>query len=269
MSTLNSQIFQPGTKFIVTPDSKDNTYGPGTTGFVSYVEGRDRDYKNVVSFRAVIIRRGKGGKERLNIVKLSTPIFYFNNKKLREKLLPDELRSGYIHIEPVKVDPNLLSLASSTPMDYIGWALSYASYVKKLSSVAQRRNTKGGTTFWPKTSKHILNRIIDLQNDNFEGNPSEAKNYFASATEVLRFVEKVRVIESGMTAIALTSMQRIAEIEFNAAASIISGGVKTSAFSLAATRDLYLKKSKNLGGLAENFGKNKPVKTPSHLVFSS
>jgi hypothetical protein len=37
---MRSQIFNTGTKFVVTDDSVDGTFGSGTTGFVSYVKGQ-------------------------------------------------------------------------------------------------------------------------------------------------------------------------------------------------------------------------------------
>ena len=67
-SILKSGVMISGAKFTVSDDSTDGTFGPGTTGFMAFVKGKDKDYSNVFFKRAVITRRGKTGKPRINVV---------------------------------------------------------------------------------------------------------------------------------------------------------------------------------------------------------
>jgi len=257
---IPSQIFNTGTKFVVTKDSIDGTFGPGTTGFVSYVKGRDRDYPNVVFLRVVITKRGKNGKERFDRSEISTPIFDFKSKHLSE-VLPDERRRYYVHIEPDGVMPN--NILKLSDIDYLGWANAYARYIYKLNSRAQHMSV------WPGGNKDMLNRVLHLH-DYFQEDPDYTKSEYASPETRETFTRRIRIMESTLVRCCLSYMLKVAQTEANAISDIFKRTTKEAPIGpktvLKATQTSFSEKSSSLelltmshgkkGNMAKNVAKN-------------
>lgn len=139
MPLINS-ILRPGTKFVVTPDSVDNCYGPGTTGFISFVKGRDNKFPNVVYYEVVIVRRGKTGKQRIEIGEISTPVFNIDQFPDAKVEMPEEKRKFYVNIE--KSDDACVT--EMMPINFLGWVASQCQYLTKLNSRVKQPEV------WPK-----------------------------------------------------------------------------------------------------------------------
>lgn len=210
-NTLKSQIFSAGTKFEVTDKSTDSIFGPGTTGFVSFVKGMDQDYRNVFYYRFVTTKRGKGGKERLEISDLSTPVFDIDDENIA-KVLPDEKRKYYVHLKAVSPVP--CSVMEMSKIDFLAWGLSVARYVRKLNTRAKHVNT------WPSSSSDMLNSFVRMD-DFYNEDPSHTKANYTTPEVRDGFTRRIRVMESGLVRCALSYMKKIADIEEKAVLSIL------------------------------------------------
>jgi hypothetical protein len=254
---LRSQIFQPGSKFIVTNETKDNAYGPGTTGFISYILGQDVDYPNVFTFASTIIRRGKGGKERIDVVELSTPVFNLDSKKLHDSM-PDKERKNYVHIEPKLLPSNVIDLSRTeeSKLEYLGWANAYASYVEKLTTISDT-NVK----VWPKEKDHIVNTISSLNLLNYDEYGDDYKHDLTRVAEMTGFIRSIRSIEATLAKSALFYMYRTACTELEAVKDIKSKKIGPGGVDLSTTIANYAKKKEALHSLYKNYGKHTKVKT--------
>lgn len=240
---ISSQIFTTGTKFVVTDDSKDGTFGPGTTGFISHVKGPDRDYPNVVFLRVTLNRLGKRGKERITIGELSTPVFDIKSKNLVE-FLPDEQRKHYVHIEPVERD--ITDVLRMSSIDFLTWANSYVRFLYKLNGALRH------ITIWPNGAKKLTNYFLNVTNY-FDEDPEYIKESYASIEVRKSFVEEARLLETMLTPYYLTYMCRVSQIEENAIKYIEKLHTRKKPISpktvLTATLRSFLNKSKDLATL--------------------
>lgn len=204
---LQSSILTTGAKFEITEDSVDGTYGAGTTGFICYVKGKDRDFADVWFMRAIITRRGKGGKTRFDEIELSCPVFDLSKENEHFiKIMPDEKRKYYIHITPA---PTTSDLMKYDDIDFIGWAVAYSSFLNKLSGRARHFSP------WPQESDHILNRLLNIS-DYWAEDSEYCLINFARAEARATIIESVRRMESGLVRCALVYMHRVADIEVSA-----------------------------------------------------
>lgn len=247
---INSQIFATGTKFVVTDKTTDGSFGPGTTGFISYVKGRDQDYQTVIYYHIVTIKRGKGGKERLDINEISTPVFEIDYEDMA-KILPDNKRRYYVHIKPIINPPSIMDM---TNIDFIAYAFAYARWIKKLNSRAKHVNA------WPNDSGHILNEFVRMD-EFYSEDPSFTRiEYGGEAQRRVEFINQIRIMESTLVRCALSYIQRIAQIEQHAAKHALSciGSKK----ALKATYAFYVNKANSLETLVGQHGK----KWTSHIT---
>lgn len=209
---ITSQIFNTGTKFVVTDDTKDSTFGPGTTGFVSYVKGHDQDYSNVIYLHAVVLKRGKTGKRRLDNSELSTPIFDLKDENIH-KVMPEEKRRYYVHIEPIL--PCEDTIQNMSDIDFLGWAHSQTMYIHKLSTRAKHISS------WPGDLDHFLNRILTINEYYSEDLGDELFN--PAFRE--KFAKSIRMLESTLVKCALSYMIKVADIERRAISDLCSEGL--------------------------------------------
>jgi hypothetical protein len=214
MKIMKSQAFSTGTKFIVTEKTKDNTFGPGTTGFISYIKGVDQDFRNVIHYRFVAIKRGKTGKERLEICDMSTPVFDIESEKMSE-MMPDEKRKYFVHVEPL-VKP--LHVNEMTSIDFLGWALAYTKFVRKLSSRAKEFNP------WP-GGGDLLDTFLHIENE-YADDPESVRETYTTIPIKKQIISKLRIMESTLMKCSLSYMQKVAEIESTAANTIHKLGAK-------------------------------------------
>lgn len=245
---LTSKIFQTGTKFMVTDTSKDTTIGPGSTGFVSYVKGHDQDYANVVYIRFISTRRGKTGKERIERQDLSMPIFDIDDKDAAS-MLPDPKRKFFVNIEPVEF--NVRSIEELDDMDFLGWALAWSTFLRKLNSRSQYISA------WPSGDKLLDN--LATTDSFFADNPTFAKEQLAAAKVRKGFTNSIRMIESTLRSASLSYMKRVAGIEKEAARAILNSKLEFAKNPIAQnTLKTFVNKYKALDTL--NAAKNKDGK---------
>ena len=206
---LRSKVFSAGTKFIVSEDTKDTIFGPGTTGFISYINGADRDYPNVIHYRAVITKRGKAGKERLEIGDLSTPVFDLEKEKVVDSL-PDQKRKAYVHIEPVNIGP---SVANLDTIDFIGWAAANTLYINKLSTKSKYKQV------WPGDPNHPLNVARDAHKM-FSVSPDETKKLFDTKEMRDLIIVTMHITGSTLVRSVMYYIMKASEIELSAITNI-------------------------------------------------
>lgn len=205
--TVKSKIMNPGEKFVVNDETVDGSFGPGTTGFAAYVKGHDQDFPNVYFLRAVIIRRGKGGKIRLEQADLSTPIFDISAKGM-EKVSPEAKRKYY-----VKIDPECLPCVPVEELetyDFLGWAFATTLFFQKLAGHAQHFRV------WPEDGEHVLNRA-KLMEDFYSEDPDYVEEDMASPPWRELFVRMLRPIQSTLGLSTLIYKHRVAGLEKQAA----------------------------------------------------
>jgi hypothetical protein len=237
---LKSQIFQTGTKFVVSPESEDSVLGAGSVGFMSYVKGRDQDYGNVVYLSFVNTQRGKSGKPRLEAQDLSTPVFILDDKE-RNSILPDTKRKLFVAgIEPVEFKTN--TVMDMTDMDFLGWAFASVRFLRKLNTRSRRISA------WPEEDV-LLDGFVRLD-QHFTEDPDFTRQNFTNPGMRKAFVEKIRVIESTLTKCSLSYASRVAEIEEHAAKTIRSSKLKIASEKVITnTLQFYGNKRKGLSTL--------------------
>jgi hypothetical protein len=148
-------ILQPGTMFKVTSPTKDSTFGVGTLGCISHVEGSDRTFPNVIYYNVVIIRRGKTGKARLELSQISTPVFTPECEN-SEYILPKTDCKGFVFVE-YRHDLIGKSILKFEDQLFLAWAYAYTKYLSRLHSLTTK------VQIWPHNEDHILNTIDRLQ----------------------------------------------------------------------------------------------------------
>ena len=203
---LQSCLFEAGAKFVISENIKDSTFGPGTVGFVSYIDGLDDSYQNLAKITAAIIRRGKTGKERLDINHLFVPIFYFDNENFA-KLMPKDTRKYYVHPER---DLSLAYPLMDMPdLDFVGWAAAMAIRLKKMNDSCRHKK-------WPEEKANPLNTVRRAL-DHFSEDPPEYLIKLANPDFRAAFVDECRQKSSAMIRVHLDFDIRKLDVEVNAA----------------------------------------------------
>lgn len=216
---MQSNILKTGTKFRVTDRTTDTTFPPGTLGYMAAIKGSDRDYSNVMFMYAAIIRRGKTGKERVEMASLSIPIFDIESDKLKDKM-PDEKRRNYVHIEPINTGRK--TVHDMPTMDYLGWAYANSYYLKLLANKATR------VKVWvdDPENDHVAHmyrarEYFELDRDNFIESA-------CNSPAKLGFVNRARKMEAALVKCTLPYKKKAAELERMALLFLESSGVKNS-----------------------------------------
>ena len=209
MEKLASNLLTPGTKFAVTDDVKESTFGPGTTGFMSYIKNADSDYEDVAHAVVSIIRRGKGGKQRLDVSNISIPIFSDSRMLEHKNYLPIG-RRHYVHIESIDFDVD--DLITITPIDFLGWMTAYSRYLHYLvQNIAKQK--KG---LWPNDPQHNLNMAIRLP-DMFLQNEEGTTAALTAEAWRTQFVVQARAKESALIKCALRYKESVVKATLNSA----------------------------------------------------
>jgi len=227
-TNIKSQLFHHGSKFIVTGESEDSTYGPGTMGFISFVKGFDQDFPNVAYLVVSVVRRGKGGKLRVERAEISTPIFEFDNAALKENM-PDEKRRFYVHIEGQQ---NLTNVNDMLSVDFIGWAFAIAMFVNKLSQCSKHFKP------WPNSSAHVLNKALNAA-DIWAESEEHAVEVLSDPDFRNSFVREARIMESTLVKSSLGYMAKVAGLEEAAATHLLKLNPKDANKQIATNKDLH------------------------------
>ena len=246
---LTSQIFATGTKFVVTDETTDGTFGPGTTGFISYIKGRDQDFGNVFYYRVAIIKRGKGGKERLELNDISTPVFELDNE-LISKIMPDEKRRYYVHLKPLLVPMSILDMQA---IDFLAYGFAYSRWIRKLTTRSKHVNA------WPNDQADILNTFVRMD-DYYEEDPAYALDNFCRTPIREDLVRKLRIMESTLVKCSLSYMHIVAGIERRALEELSNASIKLDdPATLKESLKSFAKKASSLETLTNAHSPNKDV----------
>jgi hypothetical protein len=184
---LQSCLLEAGTKFVISENLKDNTFGPGTTGFISYIEGLDDSYQNLARVTVSITRRGKNGKDRLNLHQVFMPIFYFENEAFAE-LMPKGTRKFYIH--PERESEPIESLMDVSDLDFVGWAVAMAVRLRRMNDSCRHKK-------WPEEKANPLNQIRRSL-DHFDEDPPAYLEKLANPDFRTAFIDECRRKASAM-----------------------------------------------------------------------
>lgn len=210
MERLDCRLIKPGERFIVTDDVKESTFGPGTIGFLAYVKNPDPDYEDVAHIMVSIIRRGKGGKGRLNSGSLSVPIFLDKRMLDHKNYLPVG-RRHYVHIEPHPHE--VQDLMKLEALDFLGWATAYAKYLHYLID----RIAKPKKGLWPQDTKDPLARAYRLF-DHFSNDEAHTIEMYADRLEWRElFIQRARKMESALIKCALRYKDSVVKMVLNSA----------------------------------------------------
>jgi len=168
---LKCNITDAGSMFTVGESIKDTTFPPGTLGFTSFIQGPDYEIPNIVFQQVVTIRRGKGGKPRLNTNTLLCPIFPLFPEHKKKVFTTDEERKYFVDLE--LVNPPLCNLTDPNKVpsiEFMGWVLARALFVKELdkanyppnNEIMQAIGLGGGKQMnvWKTTKTSILSEFI-------------------------------------------------------------------------------------------------------------
>lgn len=249
MKHLSSNILSTGNKFTVNDKISEGILGIGTTGIIGYVEGVDVECANIVYLRTVILKRGKQGKSRLDVELISIPIFNFDTITT----IPNEKKRHHVNIEPCSSP--LYTIYDMIDLDYLGWALSWASYLNQLS-----RYTKP-FSIWPIKNKNIMNKMLNAP-EYWKEDPIHLSDAYSDFNAREKFIKQMRIMELTLTPCSLSYMLKIAKIEVQAVKYLITHN-KTKKNELSATHAFFTKKYTNLKLLKEK--NTTPVK--GELIF--
>lgn len=208
---LTNHLYPTGTKFIVTPEVKGNSFTPATTGFIAYMTEPDMDYQNVVNVKVVLTRRGKGGQNRINLHDISIPVFTSEEMLKHENYLPVDRRS-YSHIESTPFDEH--DLFGISPLDFLGWACSYAAYLRHLAfnmSYPRGINNK----LWPREN-NVLEEMFSLSH-RFDDSPKEFLRRYGEKDFRIAFISKAREVESILTKCSISYKSAVMSAILNSA----------------------------------------------------
>jgi hypothetical protein len=208
MKFLHSNIFETGTRFIISDKIKNPSHLSGSIGFVSYLSGLDDSYQNVANISTIITRKGKTGKERLFFCKLKIPIFAFENEQFLKILPTVESRRNFVFIEKDGENNQTLNLMDVAPLYFIGWATAMANKLKLMSSLCKHSK-------WPGGNKTPVNKILRLP-DYFGEDTLSHLDTYGSLEFREAFLNETRNMYSSMVKIHLERSKIKADCELNA-----------------------------------------------------
>lgn len=203
---LSSNILFTGNKFIVTDETVDSIFGPGTTGMMNYVVGTDTACTNVVHIHATILKRGKQGMDRLDTNIIAIPIFGFKDM-YSSTIMPEKKQKHYVYIKPVVSTIN--TIYEMPDLEYLGWALSWACYLNKL------HQSNSSSFVWPKSNKNIINKMLNIPTI-WRDDPQYATGKFCAYLTRSEFVNQMRIMETTLVERSLFYMSEVSNIEINA-----------------------------------------------------
>lgn len=208
MVILKSNILRPGEKFIITDKSTDGKFIPGSTGFVSFVKGVDQQFSNVVHFTVVLTKKGKTGKERIEMSDMSAPIFEPSIPG-EEFILPGPDRRYFIRMEHIK--NNVDDIHKMPTYDFMGWALARIKFLQKLSSKVTH------VKVWPQSQ--VINTVLELPHM-FSESPNKTKEYFSTKDIIEEIATTLSKTEAKLSRCLLGYLCQTSILELKAARGI-------------------------------------------------
>jgi len=208
---LTSKLLEPGAMFTVTDAVKDNSFPPGSLGFVSFINGVDDSFQDIARVSAVMIRKGKTGKPRVLNTTLHIPIFYVDHKGFNKLLPEDGVRKCYVHIE--RHMGTAMDLMEMSPLMFIGYAVALSRRIKHMSDQCKHRK-------WPETKGHPVN-VLRQVSGHFEEDPEGFTEKYSGGQFRLDFVNSSRRMVSALIRMQIQLDLSRALAEINAAEFLI------------------------------------------------
>jgi hypothetical protein len=204
---LESSLLEPGAMFIVNDIIKDNTFSPGSLGFISFVRGLDDSYQNVAKLLTIMIRRGKSGKARIMNATLCVPVFNMDHEGFI-KIMPQEgNRKYFMHIDRYK--PLAFDIMKLRPLEFLGYAVAMAKRIKHMSDQCKHRK-------WPEAKSNPIN-VLKRMPDYFEEDPDGYLDKYGNSDFRQTFLMESRQMMSSLVRMHLQLDITRAETELNAA----------------------------------------------------
>ena len=215
---FSNDLVGPARRFVVSGDSTDTTFGPGSVGFVSHIRGGDTDFPNLIYVAASVIRRGKTGKERLEAAELCIPLFDSDDDALK-KFWPaeNEKRKSLIRIEPPNSSTKV-HISSMSDIEFLGWSNSVALFLDKLLSASARIKSISPD------NQNALSRLVSLP-ERFGYDQNETKGEYCSAEHRLSIISTLRQIESAFSRCIAVYRKKVAGMQMDVAGHLISHNV--------------------------------------------
>jgi len=185
-------VCNPGTKFIVADYTANKAFPPGSLGFISNYGGQFRTFPNTILAEAIIIRRGKKGKDRLERATFATPVFDTGPRVTESKY------RGYNFVYTESTGDVYKSVLDMPELDFLGWSLAYCHHLTKLFREMTNR--------WPKEKYHPVNALKRAPGY-FNEDPASIANFCA-----LDFAETL-----------ITEMRNLESLALRAATKQIAG----------------------------------------------
>ena len=208
---LLSRLLEPGTMFTITDAVKDGVFPPGSLGFVCHIKGIDDSYQDLARVLAIMIRKGKSGKDRVVHTTLFVPIFYVDHKGF-DKLLPEEgNKKCYVHI--ARELPLATDIMQLTPMAFLGQAAALSKWIRHMSDQCKHKK-------WPEAKSHPVN-IMKRLPDIFEEDPEEFVSKYTTDEFKESFTREARRMTSSLVRMQIQLDMKRADTEINAAEFLI------------------------------------------------
>jgi hypothetical protein len=211
MKFIYPSLPEPGSSFIINGFVKDSSYGIGSKGYVSFITYTHETYQNIAKIVAMMIRRGKGGKPRLEKMELCVPIFvYFENEENFRKIMPNvsDMRNySSIEIEETHNEPT--DLLSVPTIEFIGWSSAVITALNHAASKA-----KYGT--WPEDQAHPLNRFRRLP-EVYSDDYARFDEVYENKNNRAFVIEQIRQVDASLFKIKMGYRLKMLDIIMNAA----------------------------------------------------
>jgi hypothetical protein len=194
---IESKIFAPGSKITVTPDLR-GAVQPGSIAFVAFFRRGHKEWVHGTVIKIIIIRRGKGGQNRIESRSIVVPTFFIDGDEKFMASIP----TGWKELMNIELVPVPRSLVASSSMDFLGWACAYTNF---LYDASKQYNM---THAWPADPDDPVNICLRLES-HFESKPqailAKAKDRELRADLVIG----IRALEARLSGAVLGYMSKV------------------------------------------------------------
>lgn len=238
MDLLETTICDSGTPFTIGNEVKDGTFIPGSSGFMSMTLGPECTCPNVMFYKAVIVRRGKGGKDRFEQVMLLAPIFKLPGVPLTFLIPENEGRQHFVDISVRHAPINLSSEYDNNNgtlkfveeglgiNGVVGCLKAKTMFLKELDNVTKAANhplaEKIGTAgvmqnVWP--NKHSSLNTFDKNIDHLYNSNELAhiRNEFCISPNIENLLNEIRRVEA---LLMLPRIEHLSKVEMVAVSAL-------------------------------------------------
>jgi len=219
---IKSNLVVPGTKLLVTADTKYSSIPPHSSIYMSYLHSFDKHRPNYPTVDITVIRRGKRGKQRIENQVVHT-LTFFTEKE--EKIVSGIFGTGH-NINYIRAVTSYSNISNMNGIEFLGWASAYVRYLSKV------HHNCDGAISWPASKQNPLNICLHTVPLRFHEKPEETLELFGNNQEFRNlFMESARNFEASMFRSALTYRYGVAECELLAIANL------TRSYAIANKKD--------------------------------